>query len=81
MSTLGSARALAGAVPNLLVDATRMRAKLDAMRAALPKGTADQWFDAALALHAGSWRWRSWRTLSCPYRAKQFSFRLSLSKP
>ncbi len=53
MSTHGSARALAGALPGLQVDAARMRANLDAMRATLPQGAADEWFDPALARHAG----------------------------
>lgn len=53
MSTHGSARALAGALPHLVVDAKRMRTNLDAMRATLPKGTADEWFDPGLAQHAG----------------------------
>ena len=53
MSAHGSARAMAGALPNLKVDAQRMRANLDAMRASLPKGTADEWFDPGLAQHAG----------------------------
>ena len=49
MSVHSSPRALAGALPNLRVDAKRMRANLDAMRATLPKGTADEWFAPALA--------------------------------
>ena len=49
MSVHSSPRALAGALPNLRVDAKRMRANLDAMRAPLPKGTADEWFAPALA--------------------------------
>ena len=53
MSTHGSARALAGALPGLQVDTARMRANLDAMRATLPQGAADEWFDPALARHAG----------------------------
>ena len=53
MSAHGSARAMAGALPNLVVDAKRMRANLDAMRATLPKGTADQWFHPDLARQAG----------------------------
>ncbi len=53
MSTHGSARALAGALAGLQVDAARMRANLDAMRATLPQGAADEWFDPALARHAG----------------------------
>ena len=53
MSAHGSARAMAGALPNLVVDAKRMRTNLDAMRATLPKGTADQWFHPDLARQAG----------------------------
>ena len=53
MSTHGSARALAGAWPGLQVDTARMRSNLDAMRATLPQGAADDWFDPALARHAG----------------------------
>ena len=53
MSTHGSARALAGALPGLQVDTARMRSNLDAMRATLPQGAADDWFDPALARHAG----------------------------
>lgn len=54
MATHGSARALAQALPGLRVDTQRMRANLDAMRASLPRGTADDWFDPALAQHAGA---------------------------
>ena len=46
MSTHGGARALVGALPHLRVN-------LDAIRATLPKGAADEWFDPALAQHAG----------------------------
>ena len=53
MSTHGSARALAGALPGLRVDTMRMRANLEAMRATLPQGAADEWFDPGLARHAG----------------------------
>jgi hypothetical protein len=53
MSTHGSARAWAGAVRNLLVDPYRMRVNIDAMRATLAKGAADEWFDLGLAKHAG----------------------------
>ncbi len=53
MSTHGSARALAGALPGLQVDTVRMRSNLDAMRATLPHSAADEWFDPALARHAG----------------------------
>ena len=53
MSAHGSARALAQALPGLQVDASRMRANLDAVRATLPKSTADEWFHPGLAKHAG----------------------------
>ncbi len=53
MSTHGSARALAGALPGLQVDTVRMRSNLEAMRATLPHSAADEWFDPALARHAG----------------------------
>ena len=53
MSAHGSARAMASVLPSLKVDPQRMRANLDAMRATLPKGTADEWFDPGLARHAG----------------------------
>ena len=53
MSTHGGARALVGALPHLRVDAKRMRVNLDAIRATLPKGAADEWFYPALAQHAG----------------------------
>ena len=53
MATHGSVRALAQVLPGLQVDTRRMRANLDTMRASLPRGTADDWFDPGLALHAG----------------------------
>jgi len=52
MSAHGSMRALAGALPGLVVDAARMRANIDALRAELPKAAADEWFDPALSAHA-----------------------------
>lgn len=52
MSAHGAARAMAQAVPALQVDAARMRGNIDALRAALPKQAADEWFDPALAQHA-----------------------------
>ena len=52
MSAHGSARAMAQALPGLQVDSGRMRANLDALRAAIPAEAADAWFDAALALQA-----------------------------
>lgn len=53
MATHGSARALAQALPGLQVHPARMQANLDAMRATLPRATADDWFDPALARQAG----------------------------
>jgi len=50
----GSVRALAQALPGLQVDTGRMRANLDRLRAGLPQGAADEWFDPALASHAAS---------------------------
>jgi 3-carboxy-cis,cis-muconate cycloisomerase len=52
MSAHGSMRALAGALPGLVVDAARMRANIDALRAELPKAAADEWFDPALSAQA-----------------------------
>ena len=48
MSAHGAARAMAQAVPGLQVDTQRMRANLDAVRAAVPPETASEWFGAAL---------------------------------
>ncbi|RZI77017.1 MAG: 3-carboxy-cis,cis-muconate cycloisomerase [Variovorax sp.] len=53
MSAHGSVRALADALPGLQVDTARMRANIDRLRAELPKDAADEWFDPALAQHAG----------------------------
>jgi len=53
MSAHGSARALAGALPGLQIDAARMRANIDTLRAELPRDAADEWFDPALAGPAG----------------------------
>jgi 3-carboxy-cis,cis-muconate cycloisomerase len=53
MSAHGSVRAMAGALPGLQVDAARMRANIDRLRAELPRSAADEWFDPALAVHAG----------------------------
>jgi 3-carboxy-cis,cis-muconate cycloisomerase len=52
MSAHGSARALAGALPGLQVDAARMRANLEAMRASLPRAVAQEYFSAELVQHA-----------------------------
>ncbi|MET3493419.1 3-carboxy-cis,cis-muconate cycloisomerase [Variovorax boronicumulans] len=53
MSAHGSVRAMAGALPGLQVDSARMRANIDRLRAELPREAADEWFDPALAVHAG----------------------------
>lgn len=53
MSAHGSARALASALPGLQIDAARMRANIDTLRAELPREAADEWFDPALAGPAG----------------------------
>jgi 3-carboxy-cis,cis-muconate cycloisomerase len=53
MSTHGSVRALATALPGLQIDVTRMRANIDRLRAELPSSAADEWFDPALADAAG----------------------------
>ena len=52
MSAHGSVRALAGALPGLQIDAARMLANIEHLRAELPAAAADEWFDPALALHA-----------------------------
>ncbi|MGR4871273.1 3-carboxy-cis,cis-muconate cycloisomerase [Variovorax sp. LARHSF232] len=54
MSAHGSVRALAGALPGLQVDAARMRANIDGLRAELPREAADEWFDPALSQPAGA---------------------------
>ena len=53
MSAHGRVRALATALPGLRIDAPRMRANIDRLRAELPASAADEWFDPALAAHAG----------------------------
>jgi len=52
MSAHGSVRAMAAALPGLQVDAARMRANIDRLRAELPRDAADEWFDPALAVRA-----------------------------
>lgn len=52
MSAHGSARALARALPGLRVDAQRMRANLDSVRASVPPETAQAWFAPELAEQA-----------------------------
>ena len=49
MSAHGSVRALAGALPGLQIDAARMRANIDRLRAEIPRDSADEWFSPALA--------------------------------
>ena len=53
MSAHGSVRAMAAALPGLQVDAARMRANIERLRAELPRSAADEWFDPALAAAAG----------------------------
>ncbi len=53
MSAHGSVRAMAAALPGLQVDAARMRANIERLRAELPRSAADEWFDPALATAAG----------------------------
>ena len=53
MAAHGSVRALAGALPGLQIDASRMRANIGHLRDELPRAAADEWFDPALAEHAG----------------------------
>ncbi len=53
MSAHGSARALATALPGLQIDAARMLANIERLRAELPREAADEWFDPALAAGAG----------------------------
>jgi 3-carboxy-cis,cis-muconate cycloisomerase len=53
MSVHGSARAMAQALPGLQVDAKRMRANLERLRATVTDEAADEWFNPALVRHAG----------------------------
>ncbi|MDM0069336.1 lyase family protein [Variovorax sp. J31P207] len=53
MSAHGSARALAGALPGLQVDAARMLANIDRLRTQLPPGSAEPGLDPAQAEAAG----------------------------
>jgi 3-carboxy-cis,cis-muconate cycloisomerase len=50
----GSARAMGAALEGLQVNADRMRANLDGLRAELPAEAAAEWFDPALAQQAAS---------------------------
>ncbi len=51
-SAHGSARAMAQAIPRLHIDTTRMQTNIDAVRASLPKASAQEWFNPNLAAHA-----------------------------
>jgi 3-carboxy-cis,cis-muconate cycloisomerase len=50
----GAVRAMAAVLPGLQVDVARMKANLDRLRAELPAQAAQEWFDPALADHAGT---------------------------
>ncbi len=54
MSVHGSSRAMAQALAGLQVDTHRMQANIDAVRGELPADVADEWFNPALAQHAGT---------------------------
>lgn len=54
MSAYGVARAMARTLPGLQVDTLRMRANLEAVRAALPSGVAEEWFSPWLAGQAAN---------------------------
>jgi 3-carboxy-cis,cis-muconate cycloisomerase len=54
MSAHGSVRAMAQALPGLQVDAKRMRANLDTLRAELPPDAAEEWFTPELAKQAAA---------------------------
>jgi 3-carboxy-cis,cis-muconate cycloisomerase len=73
MSAHGSARALAGALPGLQIDAARMRANIDTLRAELPREAADEWFDPALAGLAGETALRQVAALRAQLTAKEKS--------
>ncbi|MES2401758.1 MAG: lyase family protein [Pseudomonadota bacterium] len=54
MSVHGSARAMSQALAGLQVDTQRMQANINAVRSELPAEVADEWFNPALAQHAGT---------------------------
>lgn len=54
MSVHGSARAMSQALVGLQVDTQRMQANINAVRDELPAEVADEWFNPALAQHAGT---------------------------
>ena len=53
MSAHASSKAMAGAVPDLVVDPARMRSHIDAVARSVDKESAKTWFDVQLALGAG----------------------------
>jgi 3-carboxy-cis,cis-muconate cycloisomerase len=73
MSAHGSVRALAGALPGLQVDAARMRANIDRLRAELPRDAADEWFDPALAIGAGQTALAEVKALQAKLKDKELS--------
>ncbi len=54
MSVHGSARAMSQALAGLQVDTQRMQANINAVRSELPAEVSDEWFNPALAQHAGT---------------------------
>ncbi|ADU36500.1 3-carboxy-cis,cis-muconate cycloisomerase [Variovorax paradoxus] len=73
MSAHGSVRAMAGALPGLQVDAARMRANIDRLRAELPRDAADEWFDPALAIGAGQTALAEVKALQTQLKDKELS--------
>ncbi|MDP9894509.1 3-carboxy-cis,cis-muconate cycloisomerase [Variovorax boronicumulans] len=73
MSAHGSVRAMAGALPGLQVDAARMRANIDRLRAELPRDAADEWFDPALAVGAGQTALAEVKALQAQLKDKELS--------
>jgi 3-carboxy-cis,cis-muconate cycloisomerase len=73
MSAHGSVRAMAGALPGLQVDAVRMRANIDRLRAELPRDAADEWFDPALAHNAGQIALAEVKALQARLTDKEFA--------
>ncbi|MGJ7603197.1 3-carboxy-cis,cis-muconate cycloisomerase [Variovorax sp. LT1R20] len=73
MSAHGSVRAMAGALPGLQVDAARMRANIDRLRAELPRDAADEWFDPALAIAAGQIALAEVKALQAQLKDKELS--------
>jgi 3-carboxy-cis,cis-muconate cycloisomerase len=53
MAVHASTKAMAGALPFLVVDSVRMRSHIDAAARSVDKDSAKLWFDPALALGAG----------------------------